>query len=389
MTLASFCEDGRDDLVSFIESMVRLESPTTDKTAVDRCGRAIAGRLEQLGATVERLPRAAVGDLLRTRLGDAGRRVLLLGHFDTVWPLGQVSRMPIERRDGRLHGPGVYDMKAGIGIALQALDALRACHEMRGLAVTFLLTTDEETGSEWSRDVIESEARGSDAVLVLEPSLAGGAVKTSRKACGDYRLRVTGVPAHAGVDPDAGVSAIAELARQILALEALRGLVPGVTCNVGVVTGGTRSNVVAEHAEAEVDVRAADRSGMAKVEEAMRALAPVAGGARLEVSGGFSRPPLERSPGVIHLYGLARRAAALDGWDLGEGGTGGGSDGNFTAALGVPTLDGIGAEGDGAHALHEHVRIDRLSRRAAWLARLLVEIRDDGDLPGGATAGLE
>ena len=237
-----------------------------------------------------------------------------------------------------------------------------------------LWTTDEETGSATSRAIIEAEALKSEAVLVLEPALAGGALKTSRKGIGQYEVVAHGVSAHAGVDPTKGVNAIRELATQVLALDALRDLERGVSVNVGVIRGGTRSNVVPDRASALVDVRVATLADADRLDQAMRALTATTAGARLEVGGGVNRPPMERSAGVARLFGVAREVAGELGIDLREGGTGGGSDGNFTAALGIPTLDGLGAIGDGAHALHEHVELEVLVPRAALLAGLLYRL---------------
>lgn len=379
--LLAYCRAHEAWLLQTIESLVAIESPTDDKTAVDRCGAALARELEAAGMRVTRVPDAAAGDHLIAEIGDAGPRVLLLGHFDTVWPVGQLARMPLGRRDGRLHGPGVFDMKAGIGLGLQAVRALTATGALRG-RVAMLWTTDEETGSATSRVLVEREARASDAVLVLEPALPGGAVKTSRKGCGQFEVVTRGIAAHAGIDPARGVSAIAELARQILAIEALADLPNGVSVNVGLVSGGSRPNVFAEEARAVVDVRAPTMAQADAIVAAMMALAPVLPRARVEVRGGFERPPLERGPGVVRLYELARAVSADLGVPLGEGGTGGGSDGNFCAALGVPTLDGLGAVGDGAHALHEHVEIAALPVRAALIAGLVARIH-----AGGVAAG--
>jgi glutamate carboxypeptidase len=267
-------------------------------------------------------------------------------------------------------------MKGSIAVALLALRALlrfrvKAEESPR---VVMLWTTDEEVGSATSRAFIEAEARVSDAVLVLEPSLPGGAAKTRRKGCGEFRLTVHGVSAHAGIDPRRGASAIHELAHQIVGLEQLRDDDRGVSVNVGVVSGGTRGNVVAQEAQAVVDVRVPAMEDARRVEAALRALRPANPRVRLEVSGGVERPPLERTAGVARLYEQARDVAAGLGADLGEGGTGGGSDGNFTAALGVPTLDGLGPRGDGAHALDEHVVIADLPWRAAFLAALIQRI---------------
>lgn len=389
--LLSFCESQREWLIETIETLVRLESPSTDKVAVDRCGCELVARLSVLGANVETLPRERTGNHVRaefpstglgaspsTALGASGRggpQILLLGHLDTVWPVGQLQRMPIRRENGRLFGPGTFDMKAGLGIGMLAVRALRESGRLP-CRVVMLVTTDEEVGSTTSRADIEEEAQRSAAVLVLEPSLPGGALKTSRKGCGEFDLRVRGVSAHAGIDPGKGASAIHELARQIVALEALQDPARGVSVNVGVIEGGTRTNVVADDARARVDVRVPTLADAARVEAAFQGLRPRLPGTSLEVAGGVGRPPLERSPAVARLYERARAVAAELGRELGEGATGGGSDGNFTAALGVPTLDGLGAVGDGAHALHEHVIEDELPWRAALVAGLMVRISE-------------
>jgi glutamate carboxypeptidase len=279
--------------------------------------------------------------------------------------------MPLREEAGRLHGPGIFDMKAGIGVAMLAVRALGELSLPHAPRVTMLWTTDEEIGSEQSRTAIEACARDSVAVLVLEPSLPGGAAKTSRKGCGDFELTAHGVSAHAGLDPGKGASAIHELAHQIVAITALQDLEHGVTLNVGLVSGGSRTNVVADVARASIDVRVPTMADASRVEASLRALRPCLPGTRLELAGGVARPPLERSPDVVHLYLVARDVARELGRDLKEGGAGGGSDGNFTAALGVPTLDGLGPRGDGAHALHEHVEIEDLAWRAAFVAALL------------------
>jgi glutamate carboxypeptidase len=359
-----------------IETLVGLESPSTDKAAVDRCGAALSDRLRAIGADVTRIGGSTRGDHVRADFPGAVGRVLILGHFDTVWPIGQIERMPLREEAGRLHGPGIFDMKAGIGVAMLAVRALRELPATGARAVTMLWTTDEEIGSESSRAAIEACARDSAAVLVLEPSLPGGAAKTSRKGCGDFELTVHGVAAHAGLDPGKGASAIHELAHQIVAISALQDPERGVTLNVGLVSGGSRTNVVADVARASIDVRVPTMADASIVEQALRALRPRLSGTRLELAGGVARPPLERSPGVVRLYGLARDVARELGQDLKEGGAGGGSDGNFTAALGVPTLDGLGPRGDGAHALHEHVEIEDLAWRAAFIAALLSRLED-------------
>jgi glutamate carboxypeptidase len=325
----AYCRNHEQWLTDTIEALVRHESPTFDKAAVDRCGRELAGRLSALGGRVKPIASSSTGDHLRAEFGAGTRQILLLGHFDTVWPIGQLPRMPIARSGDELHGPGVLDMKAGISLGMLATRAVLELAPPTDTRIVMVWTTDEETGSETSRALLETESQRSEAVLVLEPALPGGVLKTRRKGCGDYEIVARGVAAHAGVDPGKGVSAIRELARQILAVEALQDLSRGVSVNVGIIEGGTRTNVVAAEARAHVDVR-------------------------------------------------APTAADADQIDLGqsveEGATGGGSDGNFTAALGIPTLDGLGALGDGAHALHEHVLVSALVPRAALIALLIARL---------------
>jgi len=295
---------------------------------------------------------------------------MLLGHFDTVWPLGTLSKMPLRRDGAKLHGPGTFDMKAGIAIGLGALRALRALN-VAAPPVTMIWTTDEEIGSGTSRTLIEAEARQARAVLVLEPALPGGALKTSRKGCGEFELRVRGIAAHAGLDPGKGASAIHELAAQIAVIETLQDLPRGISVNVGIVSGGSRPNVVAEEARAVVDVRAPTRDAADAIEAALRRLKPVRAGTSLTIEGGFDRPPMERTAAVAALFQRAAAVASGHGGHVSEGGAGGGSDGNFTAALGVPTLDGLGAVGDGAHAAHEHVDLESLPFRVALVAGLI------------------
>jgi glutamate carboxypeptidase len=359
--------------IATIERLVALESPSTDKAAVDRCGRELTQMLRDAGADVDTIPQPGRGDHIRARWGRGGRPVILLGHFDTVWPIGTLTKMPLRRDGNTLHGPGTFDMKAGIAIAIAAVTALRETNAAHP-PVTMLWTTDEEIGSGTSRPLIEEEARQSRAVLVLEPALPGGALKTARKGCGEFQLIVDGIAAHAGLDPGKGASAIHELAAQIAVIERLQDLPRGISVNVGVVEGGSRPNVVADRARAVVDARAPTRAAAAEIEEAFRGLRPIRPGTRLSVQGGFERPPMERTPGVAALFQTAVEVAAPLGVELREGSAGGGSDGNFTAALGVPTLDGLGAVGDGAHAAHEHVDLDALPFRVALVAGLIVRL---------------
>ena len=375
ISLRDFCRANRDWLLETTEALVGLESPTTDKSAVDRCGAALAARLEAMGGRVTRLTRPDRGDHLLAEFGCGASQILLLGHFDTVWSIGQLDRMPLTRFGGRLHGPGVFDMKAGIAIAMLATRALLEVGPAIPHRIVMLWTTDEEVGSESSRAAIEDEARRSRAVLVLEPSLPGGAVKTNRKGCGSYQVMVRGVAAHAGIEPQKGASAVQELAHQILRVNALQDLARGVSVNVVQVSGGLRSNVIPDEARAIVDVRVPTAAAAAEIDAAFRALRAVDERTTVEAAGGIDRPPLERTELVVRLYEQARDIARELGQELAEGGTGGGSDGNFTAALGVPTLDGLGAIGDGAHALHEHVDIETLPDRAALVAGLITRIQ--------------
>ncbi len=308
----------------------------------------------------------------------AGPRVLVLGHFDTVYPAGQIHRQPVEIREGKLFGPGVYDMKAGLAIAVNAIATLQALvPSAKRPRIALLTTSDEEVGSGSSRALIESMARECEAVLVLEPALANGAVKTARKGVGEFEIEVTGVPAHAGVAPAAGASAIHALVDIVARLQGLADPARGLTINVGVISGGTRPNVVAERARALVDVRIGRLDDGPLVEHAFSALRASDPRVGVRVTGGVNRPPMERTEGVVRLFEMAKAVAAEQGWQLEEGATGGGSDGNFTAALGVPTLDGLGAVGDGAHAAHEHVIIKDLPARAALLVGLLRRLGDN------------
>lgn len=395
--LLTWCQAELAWQLSTIEALTRIESPSHDKAAVDRCGAELARRLRDMGGAVTLIP-SDVGDHVRAEFlaersspappsghaapaspalagrGEGDDQVLLLGHFDTVWPIGTLERMPIVQRGCNLHGPGTFDMKAGIAIAMLATRALLTMLPRLPIRIVMLWTTDEEVGSRTGRPLLEAEARKSKAVFVLEPSLPGGAVKTSRKGVGEFTLEVGGVAAHAGIDPGKGVSAVHELAQMVNALAPLNDLARGTSVNVGVFQGGTRSNVIAERAQAIVDVRVPSEEERRRVDAFVRGLQPVNPRATLAITGGIDRPPLERTPAVVGLYELAREVAKGLGHELAEGGTGGGSDGNFTAALGVPTLDGLGAIGDGAHAIHEHVDIPSLSWRTALIAGLIARL---------------
>ena len=351
-----------------LRSLVEVESPSDSKAGVDAAARLVAEWAGELGARAKLHKQKRFGDVLELRFGRAaaGRKpVLLLGHLDTVWPLGTLGRMPWREQAGRFYGPGVLDMKAGVVMALAAMGTLGELGVRR--PVTLLLNPDEEVGSPVSRPITERLALESEAVLVLEPA-QGLACKTARKGVGEYRLEVTGVAAHSGVDFANGHSAVLELARLLGKVAEFTDGRVGRTVNAGVIGGGTRSNVVAERAWAQVDVRIAKAGDAAKVEKLFRGLRCEDPSCRLQVTGGMNRPPMERRPGTVALYKKARWLAAELGFVLDEAATGGGSDGNFTAALGVPTLDGLGAVGEGAHAAHEHVVAEHLAPRAALLA---------------------
>jgi len=371
LSLLAAAESHRDWALAVIEDLVRLESPSTDKSALDRVGAEIARLFVELGARAAALPQERSGDHLRIEIGRGDEQVLVIGHFDTVWPIGQIETMPVRREDGRLYGPGSYDMKAGIAMTLLAARILIETNRLPAHRIAMIWTSDEEVGSDTSREILEAEARRSRAVFVLEPALAGGGVKTARKGVADFRVEATGISAHAGVEPDKGASAIHELAWQAVQLLALNDPSRGLTINVGCIGGGTRPNVVAAEATMDVDVRIPTEADAARVTAAITTLVPRDPRVRLRVSGGVNRPPMERTAGVAALYERAARISRQLGKELPEGATGGGSDGNFTAALGIPTLDGLGPDGAGAHALHEHVLIDSVPFRAALLAGLL------------------
>jgi glutamate carboxypeptidase len=359
---------------SSLEELVRQESPSEDRQSVNAAMTLVAGWSQALGARTRRHTQTQFGDVLELRFGPPNSRrkpVLLLGHLDTVWPLGTFHEMPWRVGEGRYWGPGVLDMKAGIVMALSALSAL---HELRlDRPVTLLLNSDEEVGSPVSRWITERLALESAAVLVLEPA-QGLAYKTSRKGVGQYNVQVTGVGAHSGVDFERGHSAILELAKLVQTISGFTNLERKLTVNCGVIAGGTRSNVVPSNASTEVDVRIAKASDAAYIEKLFNSLKVSDRNCKLTITGGINRPPMERTAGTIALFKKARAIASELGFVLEEAATGGGSDGNFTAALGVPTLDGMGAVGEGAHAAHESVVIEHLVPRTALLAAMIASI---------------
>jgi glutamate carboxypeptidase len=364
-------------MLQVLRTLVEHESPSRDKPALDLLAAGLAARLAAIGARVTVQANSRGGDHVLgvfPGLEADAPPALLLGHFDTVWPRGTLGEMPFRVVDGRAHGPGVYDMKAGLVQIEYAIRAIQAVGPGMPRPLKVLWTSDEEIGSPTSRTLIEAEARGAAYALVPEPPLSGGVLKTARKGVGAFTVEVTGRAAHAGVEPEKGASATVELAHQILRIAALGDHGAGTTLNVGVIEGGTTGNVVAARALAQVDVRAWTAREAARVEAALRSLEPRTPGTSLRISGGFNRPPMERLEATAALFERARAIAGGLDIALAEGSTGGGSDGNFTAALGVATLDGLGCEGGGAHAENEHIRVESLPERTELLAALLAAL---------------
>ena len=371
-------ESLQQDMLATLETLVRAESPSTDKAAADAYAEMLAARFEDLGGRISLEYDVTSGAQVKVNFsssqGRAKKPVLLLCHYDTVWPLGTIDRMPFRIEGDKAFGPGVYDMKASHAMVEYALRAIAELGMPLPRPVEVLFTSDEEIGSLASRELIESRAQQAEYVLVLEPPTAGGALKTARKGVGDFDLQVNGRASHAGSQPELGISAINELAHQILMIQELEDLDKGTTINTGVIQGGTRSNVIAARAEAQIDVRAWTPEEAQRIEQEMRALQPKSPGIVLTVEGGFERPPLVRSEAIVHLFQRVKKIGDQLELDLEEGSTGGGSDGNFTAALGVPTLDGMGAMGDGAHADHEHILVSHLVPRTSLLAAALLSL---------------
>lgn len=361
-------------LLDRLRQWVEQETPTGDEVRITRLAGEIAAALEGVGAVVERIPVPGWGVHLRARVEGSDPSlapVLLLGHFDTVHPVGTLALQPFRIEGERVTGPGIYDMKAGLAVLTETLLSLREAGTPPRRPVLILATCDEEVGSPTSRDLIEETAQGAAATLVLEPPLRGGAAKTARKGVGSYTLRVQGRAAHAGVEPERGISAIRELALQMVRIDTLAAPELGSTINFGVISGGTAGNVVPAEAAVEIDVRFATTAEATRLDAALRGLEPILPGAVLVLEGGINRPPLERTERVVGLYHQARAVAAELGFDLAEGATGGGSDGCFTAAIGVPTLDGLGVDGGGAHSSDEHILLADLAPRVALLRGLL------------------
>ncbi|MEX2104697.1 MAG: M20 family metallopeptidase [Bacilli bacterium] len=372
--LLYYLEGHKEQILQDLERLVRAESPTNRKDLVDRCGLVLQDLFQKhLGLTAEVISKEEVGNQLRFTYGEGEESILILSHFDTVWDEGKLTY----RVEGnKAYGPGIFDMKGGIIQSLWAVKALKELNASINKKIVFLFSTDEETGSDHSRALIEEEAKECVAVLVPEPPVAhSGSLKTARKGVGMFTLNVQGVSSHAGNHHEEGVSAVKELAHQILAIESLTNYERGTTLNVGIIQGGSRINVVPDEATAEIDVRVTSFAEAQRMKEVLENLTLKTNGARLSISGDVNRPPMERSDGTVDLFQKAKHIAKqVLGYELKEESVGGGSDGNFTAALGIPTLDGLGAKGDGPHAIHEHILIDQLPVRAALFAHLLIDI---------------
>jgi glutamate carboxypeptidase len=375
-----FLEARRGEMLALTRALVETESPSGDvegSRAVVELLVESAGKIDGI-TSIERIESPGYGEHLRVcAFGDArgeSGTILLMGHTDTVHPRGSVKERPWREQDGRVYGPGIFDMKANCALALEVIGSCAALNLMPRRPVVLLLTCDEETGSMTGRSLVEEEARKARSVLVLEPSAAGGRVKTARKGTGIFTLAAHGIAAHAGLEPEKGASAILELARQIERLHAMNDAARGVAVNVGVVHGGTRSNVVPAEATAEIDVRFSTAEDARQLEETILSAKPFDERVKLSMSGGINRPPLERTEKVAALYQVARRVAARLDFELGETSVGGASDGNFAAALDVAVLDGLGITGDGAHATHEHIMADDIARRGALLTGIIASL---------------
>jgi len=379
--LVGFYQTKREEILSTIRLLVEHETPSDDKARLDAFAELLAKRYTEVGFHVDVIPNPERGNHLRavfanpTYVSDPTTKpALILCHFDTVWPVGSLATHPWRiNEQGWAYGPGIFDMQSSLALVEYVIHGVQEMGLRLPRPVVLLATSDEETGSHTSQQLIEYEARQAAYVLVMESPLPGGVIKTARKGTGHFEVEITGRAAHAGVEPEKGISAIQELAHQILALHSLTDMEAGTTVNVGVVSGGTRSNVVAPYAKAIIDVRAWTAEGMDRVRHAIRGLTPVLAGAKITTHHGGGRPPLERKV-TGELFRQAQAIGAKIGLDLQEGATGGGSDGNLTGALGIPTLDGLGVPGHGAHADHEHIEVDQIAGWLALLTGLLMEL---------------
>ena len=368
----TYLREHSDAMVADLIKLINLESPTLHKPSVDALGNVLADELRGLGAAIEIVPKQEVGDVVRARWNPGPGGVAILSHMDTVWAVGTVAGRPTRVDGNRIYGVGSMDMKGGIVIALWALRALRELNLFPAQPITYMLNSDEETGSKHSAAEIEQEALSHKVVFVTEPP-QDGKYKTERKGVSQYKITSKGRAAHAGADHQRGINAIEEMARQVLAVQALTNYEIGTTANVGVISGGTRGNVVPAEAEVEINVRARTKVNQQAIHQQIMSLQPNHPEAELLIDGGVGVPPMERTPEIAALFKQAQALAAGMGIAIDEGSTGGGSDGNKTAALGVPTLDGMGIVGDGGHAITEYGEIDSMPERAAIMAAMLRE----------------
>ena len=370
----------QNEVLALTRSLVETESPSGDEEGSNKVVSLLAASARSIGAitSIDRIASENFGCHLRIRaFGTPAQKtapLVIVGHTDTVHPRGSVAARPWRVAGNRIYGPGIFDMKANCALALEALRACEAADKKPQRPITVLLTCDEESGSPAGRGLVEAEARRAHAALVLEPSASNGRVKTARKGTGMFTIEVRGRAAHAGLDPEKGVSAVLELARQTVRLHAMNDAVKGTTVTVSVVQGGTQSNVVPADARAEIDLRFTSGEAGQWLEKEILNLKPFDERAQVIVTGGINRPPLERTEKVLQLYARAREIASLLDFDLGEASVGGASDGNFVGALGVPVLDGLGIEGEGAHAAHEHIVADTIPLRGALLAGLIASL---------------
>jgi len=373
--ILDYLKNQQDAMVGMLEQWVNQDSPTYHKSAVDAMGQMTVQAFVEAGASLAAThPQAELGNHYTVTYGDGRSQILVLCHFDTVWPMDEAKSRPFTVENGRATGPGVHDMKGGALIALFALKAIHYLGLKPRHKLVYFLNSDEEIGSLTSRPLIEAEGAKSSYCFVPEGAHNKSILTTSRKGVGRYRVDITGLAAHSGVEPEKGVSAIEELARQIQALHALTDFEQGVTVNVGVISGGERPNIVAPHATAEVDLRIQTRAGGEAINQKILGLKPQLPGCRVQVSGGINRWPFEETPAGLALFERARKIARNLGFTVEKYSSGGGSDGNFVAAMGVPTLDGMGSLGGGAHALTEYTILDALPLRAALLAELIMQL---------------
>lgn len=359
------------DSLNLLRKLVETESPSHEKSAVDNVGQLVAEECRKLDAEIEMVAQSETGDQLLARWGSGSNGILLLHHMDTVFPIGTLATMPFRQDGNKTYGPGVLDMKGGIVVTLSAIRQLREENKMPGRPLTALFTSDEEIGSDSSRALIEDLARESALVLVLEPGLVDGALKVCRKGVGEYHVKVTGRASHAGVAHEEGRNAIQEMAHQVLAIQSMTDFTKGTTLNVGVIKGGTASNVVPDECEAVVDYRVRIPREADRVDAAMKSLKPIIEGTSIAVTGGLNRPPMPEDDIMKMTFEKARQIAAGIGMSLTAGSTGGGSDANFVAPLGIPVLDGLGTYGEGAHSEREYFFTESLSSRVELMAALL------------------